>query len=92
MQPLEGQKMSRPDGRLVLDELTYTTRMMTHACRRMRLAKEKDPGKITGLKQALKNDLKELLDLHRSTWLARSRPGGLADSQSRLEALAPDYD
>ena len=40
---------------------------------------------------ALAEDADRLIVEYRDLWLARSRPGGLADSARRLERMRQDY-
>lgn len=74
------------DGPLLLAEVQNTVRMMEHACRRgefvLRRAETPDPSRA-----AWRRSLADTLQEHRRLWLARNRPGGLADSIAPLEAL-----
>ena len=40
---------------------------------------------------SLRADLAEAIDLQRSAWLERSRPGGLRESLARLEGTLAEY-
>lgn len=79
--------------RLVLRELSWVAEMMRFACRlgRARLATGGNQplsavpaAERSALKQRLDSRIEEMAPL----WLARSRPGGFADSRGRLERLS----
>jgi hypothetical protein len=61
---------------------------MSHAARRIEIVEK---GASEGLRHAMADDMAEIIDEYRSLWLARSRPGGLAESAGRLEAARQDY-
>ncbi len=87
--PLAEARMARPDAALILDEYRHTARLMRHAAQRILLGlggeHDVSPGELAA-------DLDGLLAESRRLWLARSRPGGLADSAARLEAARKDYE
>lgn len=83
--PLAGARSARPDGALLRREFELAARLLRHAVARLRLKNGR------GQASALAQDLRELLGEYRVLWLARNRPGGLADSAARLERLAGDY-
>jgi hexosaminidase len=74
--------LDRPDAELVRAEFRFSARGLLLACRRARAwgAGRRDP--------ALARDVRAWADEHRRLWGMRSRPGGLADSAARMEALA----
>jgi hypothetical protein len=85
---LAAERSRRPDAGLVRGEFELAARMLRHAVGRLRLAF--DAG---GPPRAeLGRDLRALLADFRALWLARNRPGGLADSAARLERLLPEYE
>lgn len=79
--PLRRARMERPDAELIQAEFAQAARMATHACDRA----------LPTNNDALAADLREIIAEHRRLWLARNRPGGLADSAARLEARLKDY-
>lgn len=86
--PLSTAKMARPDAELIRREYQHTARMLRHGARRALLAIEGDSG---GLRKELAADMAEIIEEYRKLWLARSRPGGLADSVGRLVTAGKDY-
>jgi hexosaminidase len=84
---LDAARMDRADAQLILDEIRNGAAMLRHSCQhgRWRLNPEGLP--VTQLGDSLRGILAE----HRCLWLARNRPGGLAESCSRLEARLADY-
>jgi hexosaminidase len=80
----------RADAYLVQREYAWVADMMRHACRRgiwaLAGARSHSPDS-TGLTE----DGDRLIAEYRSLWLARSRPGGLADSVGRLARMRQDY-
>ncbi len=68
--PLGNARMQRADAALIQAEFSNAARMLTWACDR-------------GL--GVRRDAQEILTEHRRLWLARNRPGGLADSTHVLE-------
>lgn len=95
MLPLAGADLDRLDARLVEDEFTLAARLLRHACR-LGLARLKADGAPTRAlptadRARLAAELEPLLEDYRRIWLLRNRPGGLADSVGRLEALLAAY-
>lgn len=88
MAPLDSAQMARPDAELIKREYLNTARLLRHGVRRLMLARG---GSEPGLLHDLAADMSEILVEYRSLWLARSRPGGLAESIGRLEATLKDY-
>jgi hexosaminidase len=84
-------KMERPDAALIVDEYQNTARLMRHACQRGLLALEKDADQAAALRHELDKDLARIIREYRRLWLARNRPGGMADSVGRLRAMRQDY-
>jgi hypothetical protein len=80
----------RPDAALVAREYAWVADMMRHACRRglWALAGAR-PGTTDAA--ALAEDAARLIGEYRDLWLARCRPGGLADSAGRLVRMRQDY-
>ncbi len=69
------------DGDRLVDELDVAAGLARHGARR--LLARCDGAELTGAEPA--GELAELIDRHRSAWLASSRPGGLDDSVAALE-------
>jgi hexosaminidase len=84
----------RPDGALVVEELTAGAALVALMCRDARARLETD-GWLASVPDArrkeLAADLEPLIDGHRRLWLARNRPGGLEDSLAWLEHLLDCY-
>jgi len=74
---LDGARMDLPEAALIRDEYALTVRLMQLACDR-----------AAGV-QTTREELAVIIAEFRRLWLARNRVGGLSDSVSRLEALAP---
>ncbi|HEU4429116.1 MAG TPA: glycoside hydrolase, partial [Myxococcota bacterium] len=70
------------DGRLVPRELGAAARLARQGAWRI----ARDAGLPAPSDAALREDLADAIERQRAAWLARSRPGGLADSLARLEA------
>ncbi len=75
------------DGELVLRELGSAARLARHGAWRIARA----AGFPAPSTQALRKDLAEAIAEHGACWLARSRPGGRADSLARLEKTLAAY-
>jgi hypothetical protein len=88
---LSHAKLGIPDAELVLKEYDLTIRLLRHACQRGLLAQNPDSPDAVSLRRELGEDLQALMEDYRVIWLARNRPGGLADSLSRFEPAASDY-
>jgi hypothetical protein len=85
----------RDDGPLLLDELGNAIALARLACRdaAARLAGDGTLGSVPqAARVALAADLDRIIARHRELWLARNRPGGLADSVSWLDNLRLAYD
>ncbi|MCB0198118.1 MAG: glycoside hydrolase, partial [Anaerolineae bacterium] len=88
MAALPQARSTRPDADLLHREFLWAAAMLRHACRRGLWALG-DPA--PDLRPALAAEAADLLTEHRAIWLARNRPGGLADSEARLEKMRQDY-
>lgn len=86
--PLAEARMARPDADLIRREFNLTARLMRHAARRAFLLEE---GDHTDLRQALAQDMQEIISEYQEVWLERARPGGLPDSVARFKQAAADY-
>lgn len=86
--PLEENDMRRPDVELIEREFRSTARLLRHGAKRLLLAVE---GDRDGLRDWLKQDLRDFMDEYQALWLERSRPGGLEDSLARFEEALKDY-
>jgi len=91
MRGLEKSKMNRPDAELIVQEYENTARLMRHACRRALLVLESNPTKAARLRRELDQDMQQIIRDYKRLWLARNRPGGLADSIARFERARKDY-
>jgi hypothetical protein len=91
---LAGSSSDRPDGKLIVDELTTSASLLRIlvADARARLTVD---GRITSVpgdvRVRLAAGVDEIIVRHRDLWLARNRPGGLDDSVARLESLRAAY-
>jgi hexosaminidase len=84
----------RRDGRLVVRELEATLALLGLACQdaRLRLGGDGTLASVTSAdRDTLETDLSARILEHRSLWLERFRPGGLADSTAWLEHLRTCY-
>ena len=81
-------EIQRPDANLIIDELTFTIKLLQHACKRAKilLNAEKFLNHIIRLHEI--NDIKADFA---SLWLRRNRPGGLTDSLLRFDSLIKAY-
>jgi hypothetical protein len=84
---LDAARMNRSDAALIADEIRNAAEMLRFGCHhgRRRL------GVATMSDDALVAWLRRIIAEHRRLWLARNRPGGLADSCARLEARLEEY-
>jgi hexosaminidase len=89
--------MARPgrsDGVLVVDELRTAIGLVRVLCRDLRARLDGD-GWLASVpaarRAALADELAPITAHHRELWLARNRPGGLADSAAWLEHLEACY-
>lgn len=79
-----------PDAALVRDEFANNTAMWQHACRCGLALAQETTNSYRGWR-ALAEDLQAIVTEHHRLWLARHRPGGLADSAARLGSRLTDY-
>lgn len=84
--PLARARSQRPDAALLQREFDLMARLLRHAARRVKFAHG------NGDRAELAADLERLIVDYKAQWLARNRPGGLADSVARLERLRVDYE
>jgi hexosaminidase len=87
--PLGRARMACPDATLITHEYEHTAHLLRHACRRGLLALGQ--GDEGALRRELDADMGEIIAEYRALWLARNRPGGLADSVALLERARTDY-
>ena len=83
-------RSSRIDAGLIQREYAWVADMMRHACRRGLWALA-GADRSTPTSVALAEDAGRLSEEYCDLWLARSRPGGLADSAGRLERMRLEY-
>jgi len=91
VEPVHRARMPRKDAALILEEFSNTVRLMRHACRRGQLMFGESAAGSAAARRALDDDLRDAIREYRRLWLARNRPGGLADSAARLEKARADY-
>jgi len=95
MQPLFKARMARPDAGLVVAELRIAADLLRHACRLGIARLQTDGGAIAEIpattRLSLADELTTILADYRTLWLARNRPGGLAESSRRMERLLAEY-
>lgn len=84
---LARSRPSAPDGSDVVAELDVAIGLARHGA--LRLAASSSGPALDPASMAA--DLRDLVDRYRETWLARSRPGGLADSTAHLERTLRSY-
>ncbi|NPV68230.1 MAG: family 20 glycosylhydrolase [Anaerolineae bacterium] len=92
---LDSAQIMALDADLIMDEFDLAANLLLHACK-LGQAQLAAPGqKVTNIpgrqRKRLAEELEPLLDEYRRIWLARNRPGGLADSIARLEKLLALY-
>lgn len=85
---IEGSRPGSVDGDVVRHELVMATRLARHGAYRM-LRRAGGPAPDV---DALRADILESIDVYTEAWLARSRPGGLADSVAHLHVTLAEYD
>jgi hexosaminidase len=90
MRGLGKHKMQRPDAALIVREFESAARLMRHACKRGLLALEQRPSQAAALQRVLAQDMREIVREYKRLWLARNRPGGLADSVAHFENAVRD--
>jgi hexosaminidase len=91
MRGLSKHKMQRPDADLIVREYENTAHLLRHAGQRGLLAFEQRPAKAAALRHELAADLREIIREYKRLWLARNRPGGLADSVAHFDQALQDY-
>ena len=88
---LDAARMQRPDADLIQDEFRLAAGLLIHACRlglaRLAADDQAVASIPAGTRADLALELDGLLVEYTRLWMARNRPGGLADSLARLEAL-----
>ena len=80
MAPLAASRMARRDAQLIREEFANVAAMLRHAAQRTRWqlgSKQHDALELAA-------DLRQIIGRHETLWLARNRPGGLADSTKLL--------
>jgi hypothetical protein len=92
---LRRSRPGRDDGRLVLDELTNATALVSVVARdgRLRTLGDGSLGSVPARDRAgLATALEPVIEEHERLWLARNRPGGLPDSLAWLHHLRDCYE
>lgn len=84
---LDGAQMQRDDAEILTAEWRHVAALLKHGARWMLLLQ----GEADADKNALLQELEELVAQQRTLWLARSREGGLADSLRRFDTLRQAY-
>jgi hypothetical protein len=87
MTEIEQSSPGSADGETVKRELTAAARLARHGV--WRVLRRTDAGAPDD--DALRDDLREAIELQRAAWLERSRPGGLSDSLEHLESVLAQY-
>ena len=87
---LSHARMDRPDAALIVDEFRNGARMAVHACRLGRALHDGNAAAAAVCRE-LAAGMGVILDEHRRLWLARNRPGGLADSMCLLQQRLAEY-
>lgn len=94
-QHLGEQKMCRPDANVIVAELALVADMLRHACDQGLARFETSDGRVCSIASAkrklLADDLISIMARYRELWMARNRPGGLADSIGRLTQILDIY-
>jgi hypothetical protein len=92
---LAGAEPACPDADQVMAEIRLAAEFASHTCKQARCKLETPNGDLgevpDNLRTDLRLDLDRLIDRHRTLWLGRNRPGGLADSIERLEVIRACY-
>ncbi len=88
LRDLDRARPACPDASAVVEELRAALRLARHGAWRLARA----AGLPAPADAVLRRDLEQAIALQRDAWLARSRPGGLADSLARLEQTLASYD
>ena len=86
---------SRPDGALIVEELRWAAALVALLVddARERLRADRTLSSVpSSVRGELSARLGALVEEHRRIWLARNRPGGLADSAARLTRLREAYE
>lgn len=87
-----GLSCSDEEGRLVREELRATALILRHACRRAaHLLGETAGREASRQRRRLAGEVRDIMARHRVLWLARNRPGGLAESTSYYRRNLRDY-
>ncbi len=89
--PLAHERMAADDAALIRDEFALTERLLRHAVRRGQLWLAGDAPAASRWRYELDQDMQAIIARYQSAWLARNRPGGLATSVARFEAVRADY-
>lgn len=82
---MKTSQMDRPDAKLILDEFVNAAACTEAACRIAKLGMEAKAR--SSEKTAVAKLLTTCISEHERLWLARNRPGGLADSLRHLQNL-----
>lgn len=87
--PLPRARPRSAEGPIVIEELGWARDLLGFACRLGMLRASNERDSIAELpfapRATLARELTLLIERQRHVWLARNRPGGLADSRARLE-------
>jgi hypothetical protein len=79
---------ARPTDERVIADYAYAAGLFVHGCKR--LIKAADDAAYSNA--ALAMEVRGLMSAFSAAWLARSRPGGLGDSLSRMHRMIADYE
>ncbi len=89
--PMDRAQIERPDAALIRREFELAARLLRHACHHALMRMTSHPTRADEMRAALADDLTEIIQMYRAIWLARNRPGGLADSVARFQSLLANY-
>lgn len=82
---LQTTALQTPDSKLIVQEFHQATDLLRHAAQRLLTVLHGEPHAERA------TALEALIAGQRDTWLARNRPGGLADSLARFDLLRREY-
>ena len=95
MAKISEARMNRPDSALISDEFRNAAAFLRHACRLGIARFDAEDHEIAQIplrsRQALADDLQQIIEEYQHVWLARNRPGGLDDSSGRIGELVNAY-
>lgn len=92
---LKQHASQHPEAALITQESEWIAQLLAHSCRLGEALTTAGCSSAADLpsetRQALQTELETLTTAYPALWLARSRPGGLSDSQARLNKILALY-